>query len=62
MKELLKRFKSPVAVSALAALIFFIVKEWCGLEIPGWDKFVELVIAFGLAFGIMNNPADQQNF
>lgn len=62
MIEFLKRLKSPVAVTSLAALIFFIVKQWCGWEIPGWDEFVELVIAAGIAFGVMNNPADKQNF
>lgn len=50
------RWKSPVAWSALAALLFFVVKTWFGFEIPGWDDFVTLAIAAGVAFGIFNNP------
>lgn len=50
------RWRSPVAWSALAALLFFIVKTWVGFEIPGWDNFVTLAIAAGVAIGIFNNP------
>lgn len=49
------RWKSPVAWSALAALIFFVAKTWLGLEIPGFDDFVTLAIAAGVALGIFNN-------
>lgn len=53
------RWKSPVALLALAALIFFIVKTWFGIEIAGWDQFINLVIAAGVAVGIFNNPTDK---
>jgi len=56
------RWKSPVAWSALAALLFFVVKTWFGFEIPGWDQFISLVIAAGVAFGIFNNPEKKDGF
>lgn len=56
------RWKSPVTIVALAALVAFVAKTWIGIEIPGWDTFIELVIAAGLAVGILNNPTDKLNF
>lgn len=54
-----ERLKSPVLWTSMAALIFFVVKKWCGFEIPDWDTFVELAIALAVAFGIVNNPTDK---
>jgi TM2 domain-containing membrane protein YozV len=51
-----------VAWSALAALLFFVVKTWFGFEIPGWDQFISLVIAAGVAFGIFNNPTNKTGY
>lgn len=59
MKTILERFKSPVALAALAALIYFVVKEWVGFDIPGWDTFVTLLTAALVAFGIINNPTNR---
>ena len=59
---MLKRFKSPVVWTTLFALIAFISKKWLGFEIPGWDEFVELLLGFLIAFGIVNNPTDKQHF
>ena len=56
------RWKSPVAWSAVAALVFFVVKTWFGFEIPGWDQFISLVIAAGVAIGIFNNPTDKTGY
>ena len=56
------RWKSPVAWSALAALLFFVAKTWFGFEIPGWDQFISLIIAAGVALGIFNNPERQDKF
>lgn len=56
------RFKSPVAIAALAALLFFVVKTWFGFEIPGWDNFVTLLIAAGIAIGVLNNPTDAEKW
>jgi hypothetical protein len=51
-----------VAWSALAALLFFVAKTWFGFEIPGWDQFISLLIAVGVAFGIFNNPTEKKGF
>ena len=59
MKE---RFKSPVLWLATFALIGFITKTWIGWEIPEFDTFVELVLAVLVAFGVVNNPTDKENF
>jgi uncharacterized membrane protein len=56
------RWKSPVAWSAIAALLFFVAKTWFGFEIPGWDEFVTLAIAAGIALGIFNNPENKIGF
>ena len=58
------RLKSPVAWSALAALIFFlfVVKYWAGFEIPMFDQFITLAISAALAFGILNNPESKDSF
>lgn len=56
------RWKSPVAWSAIAALLFFVVKNWFGFEIPGWDDFITLAIAAGVAVGIFNNPENRAGF
>ena len=56
------RWRSPVAIATLAALIFFVLKTWVGFEIPQWDKFVELTIAAGIAFGLFNDPTSKDTF
>lgn len=56
------RWKSPVAWSAVAALVFFVVKTWIGFEIPGWDQFVSLAIAAAVAVGIFNSPTSKDSF
>jgi hypothetical protein len=56
------RWRSPVAWSAIAALLFFVVKTWVGYEIPGWDQFVTLAITAGIAVGILNNPEKKDGF
>ncbi|MBE7024651.1 MAG: holin [Ruminococcaceae bacterium] len=60
--SLLERLRSPVALGAIVALVGFITKEWLGWEIPGYDKFVELVMAALVAFGVVNNPTDRERF
>ena len=56
------RWKSPVVWTTLAALVFFVVKNFAGFEIPHWDAFVELLIGTGIAVGILNNPTDKAGF
>ncbi len=56
------RWKSPVAITSLLMLVFFIVKNWVGFEIPNFDEFVTLVIATGIGFGILNSPTAKKHF
>lgn len=56
------RWKSPVAWTALAALVFFVIKYWIGYEIPMFDEFISLALAAALAFGILNNPTQADGF
>ena len=57
-----ERWKSPVAITAVLMLIFFVVKNWIGFEIPKFDEFVTLLIAAGLAVGIFNNPSEKEGW
>ena len=41
---------------ALAALIYFIAHNWMKVDIPDWDKFVELFLGLLIAFGVVNDP------
>lgn len=59
---MLERLKSPVVWTTTAALVMFITKNWIGFEIPDFDVFVELLLGVLIAFGIVNNPTDKQNF
>lgn len=56
------RLKSKVVWVSILALFYFVVKTWLGFEIPGWDMFVELLLAALVAFGVVNNPTDKNNF
>jgi uncharacterized membrane protein len=55
------RWKSPVLWTALAALIFFVVKNWIGFEIPEWDTFVTLLVAALVGFGVVNSPDNKDS-
>ncbi len=61
------RLKSPVAWTALAALVLFVFKTY-GLLTPiglTEDSFKELtILIFGVAtaFGILNNPTNKDEF
>lgn len=57
MKEIIKeKMKSWPMWAAILSLIFFITKEWVGIEIPEWDMFVNILLNLLIAFGIVNNP------
>ena len=62
MKNFLNRLKSPVTIPALLALVYFVVKNWLGVEIPGWDNFVTLLLAALMAFGFVNDPTNKTGF
>lgn len=53
--------ESPVAERDSSAY-FFVVKTWVGFEIPGWDEFVTLAIAAGVAIGIPNDSEKKDGF
>ena len=56
MENKQKFWQSPVVWTASAALLYFVVKEWIGFEIPGWDRFVALLVGALIAFGVVNSP------
>lgn len=56
------RWRSPVAIAAVLALVFFVVRNWVGFEIPMFDEFVTLLIAAGIAVGVFNNPTDARDW
>jgi uncharacterized membrane protein len=55
------RWKSPILWTSMAALIFFVVKNWIGWEIPNWDEFVTLLVAALVAFGVVNSPDNKDS-
>lgn len=62
MNNFTNRLKSPVLWASIAALVFFVAKQWIGFEIPEWDTFVELLTAVLIGFGVLNNPTDKGSF
>ncbi len=56
------RFRSPVLWASVAALIFFVVKNWMGFTIPDWDGFVSLLITVLIGFGVLNDPTSKDRF
>lgn len=61
------RWRSPVALAALAALILFILKNYgllafMGLTEASYNELTTLIFAALTAFGIMNNPTDGEKF
>lgn len=60
MKEKLKSWALWVAV---AALVVFLVKTFCHIDIGGWmDDFLNVLLPVVTAFGIVNNPNDRHHF
>ena len=53
------RFKSWALWTAVAALVVFCVKEFCGIDISETvDGFLKVLLPVLIAFGIINNPTD----
>lgn len=49
--------------SAILALIYLIVKNWVGIEIPAWaDISTQIIAILTILFGVANNPTDKSNF
>ncbi len=63
MKELLNRFKSWAVWLSIGALVVFCAKEFCGVDIGETvDGLLNVILPVLVAFGIVNNPTDKQNF
>ena len=60
---MLERLKSIPLVAAVLALVYLVMKNWFGIEIPGWaDISTEIIAIFTILFGVANNPADRNHF
>lgn len=60
MKE---RLKSIPLWASVLALVYLMVKNWVGLEIPGWaDISTEIIAILTVLFGAANNPTDREKF
>ena len=63
MKDFFNRFKSWAVWLSIGALVVFCVKEFCGVDISGTvDGLLNVILPVLVAFGIVNNPTDKQNF
>ena len=57
------RFKSIPLWSAILALVYLIVKNWVGFEIPAWADISSQIIAIlTILFGVANNPTNKSSF
>lgn len=60
MKE---RLKSIPLWASVLALVYLVVKNWVGLDIPAWaDISSEILAILVILFGEANNPTDRRNF
>lgn len=63
MKDITARFRSWALWLALAALVVFCVKQFTGVDISEpMDNLLNVLLPILTAFGIVNNPTDQQHF
>jgi len=45
------------------ALVHLLIKNWIGIEIPGWaDISSEVIAIMAILFGVANNPTDRKHF
>ena len=63
----MNRFKSPVAWSAIFALLFFLLKNYgllspIGLSEDSFNELTTLIFAVLTALGIFNNPENKGGF
>lgn len=56
------RLQSKVLWVSIFALVYFVIKNWFGFEIPQWDTFVELLLTVLVGLGILNNPTNKDTF
>ena len=61
--DLKNRLKSIPLWTSVLALVYLVVKNWVGLEIPGWaDISTEIVAILTILFGTANNPTVHDRF
>lgn len=57
------RLKSWALWLAIAALVVFCVKEFAGVDISSpVNEIMNLALPILVAFGVINNPTDKENF
>ncbi len=63
MKNFLSRFKSWALWLSIASLVVFCVKEFAGIDISETvNGLLNVLLPVLVAFGIVNNPTDKNNF
>lgn len=61
--DLKNRLKSIPLWASVLALIYLVVKNWFGIEIPAWaDISTEILAILTILFGAANNPTDRHHF
>lgn len=59
----MERLKSIPLWTSVLALIYLCVKNWAGVEIPGWAGIsTEILAILTILFGAANNPTDRHHF
>lgn len=61
MKEIFKRFKSPVVITSMLSLIFLILVNLKVIELDNEtiQNIINAVITILVGFGIINNPTSK---
>ena len=59
----MERLKSIPLWASVLALMYLVIKNWTGLEIPAWaDISTEILSILTILFGAVNNPTDREHF
>lgn len=49
--------------ASVLALFHLVLKNWLGLDLPGWaDISSEVIAIMAILFGAANNPTDRKHF
>jgi len=64
MKEILKRFKSPIVITSMLSLIFLILTNLKVIDLDNdtIQNIINAIITILVGFGIINNPTDTEKF
>lgn len=61
--EFKKRLKSIPLWASVLALFHLVMRNWAGIELPGWaDISSEIIAIMAILFGAANNPTDRHHF